>query len=159
MFENVDDIENAIRIIQSGSEIRIDKDNLPCLELEKEKETIYYHENIQTKIIPQLGGSSEKEPIENKESILPFYRGHTKMQTKIIPQLGDFGGKENESFIPFCESSNSINFTPEIGDSNEKELKIYSEKELEICREKELEIYRIHRKQHRTFTEFEQYKN
>jgi hypothetical protein len=114
MFENVDNIENAIRILQSGSGTRIDKNNLPCLELEKEKETIYYHENIQTKIIPQLGGSSEKEPIENKESILQSYRGHTKMQTKIIPQLGDFGGKEKEkeSFIPFCESSNLSNFTP-----------------------------------------------
>ena len=155
MFENVHDIDNVIRILQSGSEVRIDKDNSPCLE--KQKETIYYHENIQIEIIPQLGGLSEKEPIENKESILPSYRGHTKTQTKIISQLGDFGEKEKESFIPFYESSNSSNFTPEIGDSNEKELKIYREKELEIYREKELEIYRIHRINRKPRKEYTEY--
>jgi hypothetical protein len=196
MFENVDDIENAIRILQSGSEIRIDKNNLNdstrlITDIPKNQDDeyncgnetmfdetsiptiiktmeIFYNTTLTDKFkriimddviaeslsptdlkkimldnvdnienaIRMIKSSSdrwsdyitEKHKLSGNESILPFYRGHTKMQTKIIPQLGDFGGKEKESFIPFCESSNSINFTPEIGDSNEKELKIYREK-------------------------------
>jgi len=188
MFENVHDIDNAIRTLQTGSEIRIDKNNLNdstrlIMDIPKNQDDeynygnetrfdetsiptiiktmeIFYNTTLTDKFkriimydiiaeslsptdlekimldnvdnienaIRMIKSSSdrwsdyitEKHNLNGKESILPYYRGHTKMQTKIISQLGDFGEKENESFIPFYESSNSSNFTPEIGDSNEK---------------------------------------